>query len=211
MSGANGKSETQAETAWRIEPTSDDWADSIQLGYRGRSEEQFEAMNASKWGLEPLPPDHHPVLMRVVTGRWHDRHLTKGRMLCDVMVSAELRTLLLDCDPSGVHLDPVELELGDGTVLENRYWMLKVPRKLDALVPEKSSVAEDVSRITGKVRGWVYLKNTPPTLKRDVVGDHHIWRLRKLMDTEIFVSDWLKTEMERRGLGPFKARPAPLD
>ena len=207
-----GKSETDAETAWRIEPTWDDWDDSIQLGYRGRSKAQFDAMDSSRWGEEPLSSDHHPVLMSVVRGRWHDRPFTKGRMYGDVMVSAELRALLLDCDPGGVHLDPVELELGDGTVLEDRYWMLKVPRMLDALVPEKSPVAEDVSRITGKVRGWVYLKNfTPPTLKRDVVAGHHIWRLKNLMPTEIFVSDWLKTEMERRRLRPFKALPAPLD
>ena len=208
----NGKSETDVETAWRIEPTWDDWADSITLGYRGRSKAQFDAMDSTRWGLEPLPPDHHPVLMRVVRGRWHDRHFTKGPHSSHKMVSAELRALLLDCDSGGVHLDPVELEFGDGTVLEDRYWMLKVPRMLDALVPEKSPVVERYSTLTGKFQRWVYTKNfVPPTLRRDVVGDHHIWRLPNLMPTEIFVSDRLKTEMERRRLRPFKALPAPLD
>ena len=209
---ANGTPRTPAPTAWRIEPTWDDWADSITLGYRGRSRAQFDAVDSSRWGLEPLSPDHHPVLMSVVRGRWHDRHFTKGPQSSHKLVSAELRALLLDCDPGGVHVDPVELELGDGTVLVDRYWMLKVPRMLDALVPEKSPVVEDISFMSGKFQGWVYTKNfVPPTLKRDVVAGHHIWRLKNLMPNEIFVSDWLKTEMERRGLRPFKALPAPLD
>ncbi|MDB2408082.1 DUF1629 domain-containing protein [Jannaschia sp.] len=199
------------KNAWRIEPIWDDRADSIGLGYRDRSEEQFDAMDSSIWGEEPLPPECHPVLMGLYKGKWHNRDLTKGRMYGDCMVSAELRALLLECDPGGVHFDPVELAIEDGTVLTDRYWMLKVPRMLDALVPEKSRVKERVSRRTGNFLGWGYMTNSPPTLSRDVVAGHHIWRLQNLMPTEIFVSDWLKVEMDRRDLGPFKAQPAPLD
>ena len=129
-----------------------------------------------------------------------------------MMASAELAGLLSECDPAGVNLEPIEMALPDGSVLSGRYFMLKVPRVLDALVPEKSPVTERRSRLTGKSMGWSYTTNfVPPTLKRDVVGGHHIWRLANLMPDEIFVSDYLKTEMKRRGLGPFKALPAPLD
>ena len=85
-------------------------------------------MNSSEWGLDPLPDAFHPVLMYVNSGRWHHRHLAKGRMLGDMLVSADLRALLMECDPEGVHLDPIEFQLEDGSVMEDRYWMLKVPR-----------------------------------------------------------------------------------
>jgi hypothetical protein len=134
-----------------------------------------------------------------------------GPVLGSKLASAELRDLLLECDPESMHFDPVELELGDGTTLEGRYWMLKVPRVLDALVPEKSPVTERRSRRTGNVLGWSYTKNfVAPTLRRDVVADHHVWRLKALRPTEVFISDVVKKEMDRRGLAPFKAIPAPL-
>ena len=72
-------------------------------------------------------------------------------------------------------------------------------------------MAERRSRLSGKVTGWEYVRNDPPTLDREVIAGNHIWRLPNLLRTEVFVSDRLKSEMERRGLGPFQARPAPLD
>ncbi|KIT16185.1 imm11 family protein [Jannaschia aquimarina] len=201
----------KAEVAWRIEALWDDRADAIQLGYRGRSKEQFDQTDSTNWGTDPLHADYLPVLMYLHSGVWHDRHLAKGRMLGDVLVSADLRALLSENDPEGVHFDPVELELGDGAVVSDRYSMLKVPRMLEALVPEKSSVREFRSKRTGKVLGWNYVKNQPPTLNREVIGENHIWRLPNIVPTDIYVSDWLKTEMDRRGFGPFKALPAPLD
>ena len=199
------------ETAWRIEPLWDDRADTVSLGYHSRSEAQFQATDSTKSGLEPLSADHHPVLMILYSGTWHSRHFAKGPMQSHTIVSADLRALLLDHDPEGVRFDPVEMDLGDGTVLKDRYWMLKVPRLLDALVPEKSNVREFRSRRTGKFLGWNYVGNKPPTLKRDVVDGSHIWRLPNLMPTDLYISDLLKAEMEQRALGPFKAEPVALD
>lgn len=199
-----------AETAWRIEPLWDEPADGIGLSYLGRSEAQFAAADCTKWGMEPLPSDHHPVQMILYAGTWLDRHLVKGVMQNHTLVSAELRALLLECDPEGVHFDPAEVSLRQGEILRDRYWMLKVPRLLDALIPEKSNVRAFKSRRTGKFLGWNYVGNEPPTLKKSVIDGNHVWRLPSLMPTDLYISDLLKTEMDRRALGPFKVEPVPL-
>lgn len=203
--------------AWMIAPLLDDTAvEDVGLGYQQPTRDQQDEMLKSfrgfeKWQYSPLPEDHLPLRYYVYRGSWHGRAFARGPMSMDLLVSSELRDLWAELDPTAVHFEPVEFTLLDGTVLKDRYWVPKVTRTLDALVPEKSAVSQDISRITGKARGWVYRRYVPPTLNRAVVDGHHIWRLSNLNPEDIFVSDRMKVEMDRRGLGPFSARQAPLD
>ncbi|MDD8024491.1 MAG: DUF1629 domain-containing protein [Paracoccaceae bacterium] len=200
-----------------ISPLLDDTAaEDIGLGYQQPTRDQRDEMvksfrGHSKWLYCPLPEDHLPLRYYAFKGNWHGRAFARGPMSMDLLVSSELRDLWAELDPTAVHFEPVELTLRDGTVLKDRYWVPKVTRTLDALVPEKSAVTRRISRVDGAPLGWGYLKNIPPTLNRAVVDGHHIWRLSNLSPYDIFVSDRMKVEMDRRGLGPFSARQAPLD
>ncbi len=204
--------DTTQQRAWRIEPSQDNKAHSIALGYLEPSKSQEESMTGGKWMTQPLPEEFHPVRIYVRRGNWHGRDFALGPMIGDLLVSSKLRALWLEFEPEAVHFEPVELTLKDGTVVTDGFWIPKVTQKLDALIPEKSAVSPEIYFLTGEPTGrWMYLKSVPPTQKLDIVSDHHIWELPNLVNGGIFVSDALKTAMEARKLKPFRAEPSPLE
>ena len=183
----------------------------VSLGYLEPSKSQ-EEKSAAEWRTEPLPEAFHPIRIYMREGTWHNRHLTRGPRIGDILVSTELRALWEEFAPEDVHFDPVEFTLLDGEVVKDRYWMPKILLSLDALIPERSAVVESKSVLTGKPMGlFSYLRHVAPTLRRDKVEGHHVWTLSRMLDGCMFVSDKVKAQMDARDLGPFDASAAPLE
>lgn len=127
-----------------------------------------------------------------------------GRMT----VAPEVRDLIEELEP-GVHqFIPVEIVRGrgkkpiyriDGRILDHPYYLFNVQIQVDPVWIERSEV--QVHSFPGRP-DYVYMKRLPTrgkiVLHRDMVAGHHAWSGRYQLRGNLFFSDTLVHEIQKR-------------
>ncbi|SLN61304.1 hypothetical protein ROA7450_03169 [Roseovarius albus] len=99
----------------------------------------------------------------------------------------------------------VDVQQPRGKTPEKDYFMMVIGRYLDAFLPEKSVEEAWVCAGTSYLSAGSYKKDCNGlAVSRDVIGEAHLWRDRKLTRPTFFISDDLKAEIDAAGLRIFQ-------
>jgi hypothetical protein len=119
-------------------------------------------------------------------------------------VDATLKEIIEGLEP-GVHqFWPLRITMPKGEEYPVRYYGMIIRRFIDSFVPEQS-VFHQVSEAEAFYANGPTKKDYGNlTVLQSVVAGAHLWRERRLLRPEIFLSDDLQAEITRRGLRIFR-------
>jgi hypothetical protein len=132
-----------------------------------------------------------------------------------MVVCAAFRDIVEALEPNTHEFHPITLLGKDGSELPDRFYILNILVKLDALVIEKSDVHwsswQEYKKADGSlIRFRVLLLDPYPKrlfAKKDIVGGHHLWRGDQHLFTLIYMSDALMSAVHQAGLRGLEAYP----
>lgn len=120
-----------------------------------------------------------------------------------VVVDDTLRGIIERLDP-GVHLfSPLRITMPKGEVYSKPFHVMVVGRFLESFVVEKSAEGSFRNSETPGYyfsRGQLKEYMSGLAMSRDAIGSAHIWRERKLLSPDLFISDALQNEISMAGL-----------
>ena len=120
-----------------------------------------------------------------------------------VAVDDTLKSIIERLDP-GVHLfSPLRITMPKGEVYPKLFHVMVIGRFLESFVVEKS---EEGSFRNSETPGYYFSRGqlkqymSGLAMSQDAIGSAHIWRERKLLSPDLFISDVLQNEISMAGL-----------
>lgn len=176
------------------------------------TEPDWYAQLGSSHGTRP-PEMDGPVPYRMYEGALEEGgvlpDLIPGRFAGNLIVSGRVKELIEHWETVSHHFVPLELSLIDGSIVTDQYYLFIAGDRVDAVALDASTDVKPKYLSDQFVR-YTYPPKATIALRESVIKERHIWVDRYLLPTDIFISDALEAEFQKRGLKHYRTKPCPV-